>query len=482
MNILLITDDQHRCDAFSDLGVFPDLRTPRLDRLRAEGTTVENWYSNCPICMPARFTWMTGLYASQGASRLTANCHDWPLDQPTFAQALQHGGYHTALIGKVHRHAGLYPRNIVADEPGTRGLGFDDVFEVSGKGLCQWFDCRYVEHLAKHGLLEHYREHAQGAITRNAAGEPESPVTWEHRMDTLVGNEALRWIETYDGSQPFFTHISFCNPHPPLDTAHDGPLDFSRHQAAQMPDPVGDHDASSLAKWREQRALYCGLVEEVDYWVGQVLDAIEARGWLDETLVIFGTDHGHMLGDLGWDSKGQPYETSCRTPFTFRLPGCISGGQQSRVLAEAVDLPVTILEAVGMGADAQTPPLPSSPGRSVWPHLLGRDPAHRQHVFAECGLPDNGWQMVRDARFKYVHRSNAPDELYDLGRDPDERSNLADSTEHREMRCELQQRLIESLSWMRRPNSDDGAAVLKSLSYLSQSEYGRTRMAEFPTP
>ena len=456
LNILLITDDQHRWDFFEG-GVAPTLRTPALSRLAAEGTTLSHAFSNCPICMPTRFTWLYGLYASQARERLLANAHDWPTHFPSLAHALQQRGYDTSLIGKLHSHAGLFRRDLVADVHETQERGFNAALEVSGKSLAWWYDCLYTRHLARKGLLETYREDVASRCEQLGGREryAPSPLPCEDHMDSFIGARAREALGRLPDDRPFFMHVSFCGPHFPLDPPE--PY-FSRYRPEDMPPPEGVEDGEEMRRWQERRALYCGLIELVDHEIGRLLQRLDEKSLANNTLVIFTTDHGDMMGHRGFGGKGRPFDTATRTPAIVRLPGVIAGGKTLDGLVEAADLPCTILEAAGCGDDdAIGALLPNTPGRSWWEYARGETDTHRQWVFSECNT--GAWRMCRDRDWKYVFTTDGEDLLFDLRSDPWEFHNLIDDPALAERVSRMRAMLLESMSRCAAPNVDGGAGM-----------------------
>lgn len=442
-NILLITDDQHRWDFYGDTGVVPTLRTPNMDRLRADGATLTNAYANCPICMPARFNWCYGLYASQASDGLMANRWHWPDDLPSMPQALQRAGYHTAMVGKLHSHAGLESYDVTAHEDQTRARGFDDVLEVSGKSLVTWYDCRWTRHLESRGLLQRYKDDLRyrniqlGGCERYEPSFLETPDT----MDGFIGNQACQWLGDHRGEQPFFLHASFCGPHFPLDPPREF---FDKYRPQDMPAPVGVTDPAAIRQWQEHRALYCGLIELVDQQIGRLLDVLAARGLADTTAVLFTTDHGDMIGDLGLNHKGIWPDPSCRTPIMVRMPGLVQPATRLTGMVEAVDLPCTVLDIAGCGPDASVH-LPRTPGRSFWPYVTGQSPTFRPWAYSECG-GRRAWRMIVEDRWKYVFHTQGRDCLYDRIADPLDQTDLADSPAAAHHLARLRRQMIQSLT------------------------------------
>lgn len=446
-NILLITDDQHRWDFYGDTGAVPTLRTPNLDRLRAEGTTFSNNYAVCPVCMPNRFSWCYGLYPSQASYRLMANAHDWPSPGrfPSMPGRLQEAGYHTAMVGKLHSHAGLYSKDISVLEWQSRARGYHDVWEVSGKSLSYWFDCRYTHYLKGKNLLGTYRrdlERRNPQLGGRERYEP-SPLAEEDAMDSVIGRRAVQWLRSYNGERPFFLHVSFCGPHFPLDPPAEL---FESYRPEDMPPPAGLVDQGEHRKWQEYRALYCGLIELVDRQVGAVLDALKDRGWAEDTVILYGSDHGDLIGDLGQNGKGFWNDASCRTPVTV----CAPGGEVSvdRGMTQSVDLPLTILDIACLDTDQ----LSQSPGRSFWSRVGDTGENDRAWAYAECKNGPEEWRMVVDPDWKYVWHASRGEMLFRRSSDPDDMQNLV-SQAPPDVPAHMRRCLIESLAGCVAPNT-----------------------------
>jgi len=443
-NILLITDDQHRWDLYDNRTV-AGLNTPNISRLMSDGVTMTHAVSNCPICMPTRMTWMYGLYAGQVSSKLLVNDSDWPAFMPSLPQALRQAGYHTALIGKLHSLGGLRKRDVCAHEDETKDRGFDDVLEVCGKSLSYWYDCQWTRHLERKGLLKKYRDDVARRIEQLGGKTPyaASFLNPEDSMDGFIGANAAEWLKAYDRETPFFLHASFCGPHFPIDPPQKY---FDRHRPEMMPAPIGVDDAVDIDRWQKRMAAYCGMIEQIDDEVGRLISVLESKGQLDNTLIVFGTDHGDMMGHKNRDHKGWPEDTSMRTPYIFRLPSVLPSGKVSEAPMEAVDLPATVLSAAGL-MEAPGAYLPFTPGRSFWRYLQGHGEAPRQWAYSEMGLPGTRrcWRMVRSARWKFVQHHDGREEFYHLPDDMWEMNNLAAREEYGAQREDCRAALIRAM-------------------------------------
>ncbi len=402
--------------------------------------------------MPARFTWFFGLYPSQVAARLLTNAHDWPQGLPSFTQRLQQAGYRTALVGKLHSLAGLYRCDLRDRAAEVLGRGFDDVVEVSGKSLANWFDCDWTEHLRQRGLLDQYRDELKwrGELTGGIGPHAPTFLKTADTADGFIAEQATAWLQQREPNRPFFLHVSFCGPHFPVDPPK---AFFDRYDPRDMPAPEGHVDPARIDGFRKRRAAYCGLVEQIDQHVGELLDTLARQDALENTAVIFTTDHGDMLGHHGRTDKARPEDTSCRTPVIIRYPRAVPPGRTLDGMVEAVDLPCTILDAAG----AWTPDaLPGTPGRSFWPYVQGRREEHRNHVYSECGLPPSGWRMCRSRDWKYVIWDEGGQTLFSMGNDPWEQQNLAEQDDQQARPAEMRYQMLHSHRMAIAPNRDAG--------------------------
>jgi arylsulfatase A-like enzyme len=447
-NILFITDDQHRWD-FYDNRTVPSLNVPTLTRLQQQGTIFTHAYSNCPMCMPTRMTWVHALYASQVADGLMHNWHKWPTRLASMPAALQNHGYTTAMIGKLHAQ-GKWHNDLTHFEEEARGRGFDYVWEVCGKSFAEHVDCHWTHYLQSKGLLERYREDLKRRVESSGGTEPSDPsfLKTEDHMDSFIGRRVCAWLDSYSGQQPFYLHASFCGPHFPIDP----PEEYAcRYSADDIPDPVGVKDPEKIRYWKKRTAAYCAMIEHVDTEIGRVLETLERRGMARDTLVIFGTDHGDMMGHHDRAHKGWAYDTSCRTPYILHWPGKIPAGVVRNDMIEAVDLPITVLEAAGVKESPQKL-LPSTPGRSFLKAALGNGDGPRQWVYSEVGstmagwLGDqNGWRMVREQDYKYVNMPGGRELLFDMAADPWETRNRATDPDLQPQLQRMRLELIDSL-------------------------------------
>jgi arylsulfatase A-like enzyme len=485
-NILLIMTDQQR---FDSLGCYGSKWTisPNLDRLASEGTLFENCYTNNPICTPARSSLMTGKeLPGHGVYRL----HDkLPGNEVLFTERLRGLGYRTALFGKLHVSGRIeealrrHPKDgfDVYEYCCEPALDLDSPFNGYGR----WLREKHPDYYQKLKTSGRDRGHDPAEATMNR---------WA--ADGAIGfmeEQAQR-----GNGQPFFCMMSVFDPHNPYGNY---PLEMERFvDRPLIPVPVGPEDGGkipyafdaerehsylgSVAAFtpeaiREMRAGYAAMIAAVDLEAGRVLEALERAGLKENTLVVFTSDHGDMLGDHGTVVKGAMLHDPCvRVPLIARLPGAFDGGRRSASLVQLHDLAATFLSAAGAPLDDLAAWMPDS--RNIAADHSGRIDAFRD--FAVCayrnsGIDDTGryWDpaidttMIRRGRWKLhayhpvAGKQESPVyKLFDLQADPTEERDLAGSAEHARTLAVLKEDLI---AWLLaaelRQGSRGGAAVPK---------------------
>ena len=368
-NLLLLIPDQHRADWVAGGGL--PLRTPALQRLAERGICFERAYCTSPLCAPSRASLASGRhYAHCGVHD---NSRNYPLDQPTFYQALRGAGYRVAGVGKFDLHKDTTdPANAWWELDGSRLLdewGFTDGIDSEGKldGSNSYRDAGaprgpYLKMLHDRGLADRYvREHA----TRR-----------EH-------------LDAYTTALP--------------DDAYG---DNWVAGNAVHPDRAG------LLRTRQN---YAAMIENIDGWCGRLLDAVAARGELDDTVVVYASDHGEMLGDHGRWGKSTWREAAVRIPLVIAAPRGGTAGASTDALVSLHDLAATFLDYAGAA------PLPGMDAVSLRPVVDGRRAGHRP--VAVAGLAD--WRMVTDGRHKLVVSPAHPPLLFDREADACEDHDLA---------------------------------------------------------
>ena len=424
-NILFLMTDQHRWDYMGYAGhpLMTGL-TPSFDGLAAEGAVFTRCYSPNPLCMPARNAIHTGLYTFQSGQM--DNVGDWPMAVPTFTQALQDLGYHTALTGKIHAHEAVgYDIDLTDKEwdDEIHALGFDDVVQVAGKTMDFFTDDAYTHHLRERGLLYAYREDIVRRVESGSTGGAwPSILPEEEYIDNYVGRGAVEWVERYSGERPFFHMVSFCSPHTSFDAYRSA---LSTVDRTRIRLPAGNDLAPS---WADRIASYAAQIHIVDLNVGRILAALESRGWLDNTLILFTADHGEMLGDGGKTGKCHWEDASCRVPMLVRFRPWTGPRVVDETCVSIHDVAATFIGLAGEAEEATAGDaaagksasstdllrryLPGSSSRSLQPLLTGNADRVRDHAYSENGGQfGRPWRMLDSGELKYVWLRDSGEEL-----------------------------------------------------------------------
>jgi arylsulfatase A-like enzyme len=446
-NILIVMSDQHRADMMGCAGD-ASMRTPSLDALAAEGVRFSRVSCQGPLCMPSRASFMTERYVRDHG--VYTNWGEIAPDSPTYVRALREAGYHTALLGKAHLYLDEKLSVSHMDEMAGRleALGFAEVFETGDKFVGK-IPTRYTDFLSGRGLLGAYKKHI---ADRSYQGENEDgqnatkcvpmwdstpmPLPLDAYVDTWHGERAVQWVEGYDRDEPFFLFLGFPGPHDPWDAPeeavrrYDG-VDISMPGSTRRPDVEGtgrygalinsflwvsDSETMSDDAIRGMRRSYAADISVIDRAVGQLVDALARKGMLDDTWIVYTSDHGEMAGSHGLMSKCVLYEPAVRVPLIIRPPG----GCSPRVLdalVEQLDVPATARAIAG------APELEHSEGRSLLPALSGEpSPAPRRVTVSE----NWGFAAFETERHKLVVDEDAlePCQLFDLVEDAVEDRNL----------------------------------------------------------
>ncbi len=464
-NILILESDQHMPDAMSCAG-HKVLRTPHMDRLAREGVHFTQAICPSPLCQPSRVAMLTGRYPSQNGVLDNSGNHGQNFGkQWTFPRALQESGYYTGFIGKTHlgqKSGGLnYTDPEFIDH--FKSYGFDSTVATLGKvgaGLGKK-DCPYTLYLKEKGVYEAFSADMLkrfGPDKKNRVApwyaEP-SPLKEEDFHDCWISAQSARWIKDYQEDAPFFLWVNWGGPHSPYDapgkysTMYD-PKDVDLpYQDPREGYPAGRHGDTQV-EWAESdvrpmRANYYGLVNVIDDGIGQILQALEERGILDNTLVIFCADHGEMMGNHGVYSKQYMFRDAVGVPLIVSHPWAFEKNLKIDAAVGTMDLIPTILEVSG------APIAEGVQGKSLVPILTGQTTKHAEAVFSEMCSAETV-KMVRTDRYKYIlgdkwMEGDRPYKalLFDLREDPRELNNLSGSKEHSEVEQRLR-KMIEDWS------------------------------------
>jgi arylsulfatase len=448
-HIIWITTDHLRYDCISANGNAA-IRTPNLDRLAASGVVLEHCYAQNPLCMPSRASFMTGQYPCR--TGVTTNGPALPEDRgPTCAHVFGAAGYETAQIGKLH----FEPHDEMDLDPaGRRRYGFN-FMALSEEPGC--YEDAYVRWLrSEHPDYERImRVPRPRERMRKGPGREcwtvDAPAEASH-----AGFVASATIDYLRYGRPSFIHAGIYAPHPPLNPPADV---YALYADAEVPAPhwregedadkpeplcrmLRGRRAMAPEQLRERRRYFYAMCTLLDGQVGRLVDALRERGELDDTLILFMSDHGDMDGDHHMISKQHSfYEEVMRLPVVLHWPAGLKAGQRVGDLVEAVDLLPTLCELAGVRVPWQVQ------GRSIAPRLLGSDPGEpREDALAMYGSPGRPLcAMLRTPELKYIRYGRGAEVLYDLAEEPQEYTNRADDRACADRLAGVRERLLERM-------------------------------------
>ncbi|CCV04987.1 Sulfatase [Mesorhizobium metallidurans STM 2683] len=483
-NILLISCDQWRGDCLSAAG-HKVVRTPNADALAAEGVLFRRHYGGAAPCSPARACLYTGLY--QMNNRVCRN--GTPLDarHGNIALSSRGLGYDPTLFG--YTDVALDPRTLAPGDPALRsyegvlpGFTVRQFLPEHQKPWLSWLKLRGVD--ASAGSPDIHRPAGEADSTSRVVTSAPPVYSKDETPTAFLTGEFLRWLGEQGGDAPWFAHLSFISPHPPFivpepyNTMYDpadGPAfrragswqveaeshpylayDMGRQQRINFrPGAKGKVCDWGDDNFRRIRALYYGMISEVDAQLGRIWRAVKAADAWNDTIIVLTSDHAEMMGDHFMLGKGGFFDGSYNIPLIVRDPrrGKAAGTSVDR-FTEAVDILPTLLDLLD-----QDPP-PHLDGRSLKPFLDNeaprdwRDGAHWEFDFRsiaegeaerhfgiasrQCNLA-----VIRTERFKYVHFGGGlPPLLFDLESDAGELNNLAANPAYLSIRLELAEKLL----------------------------------------
>lgn len=475
-NILLITADQWRGDCVSMAG-HPTIRTPHIEAIAREGTYFSRHYAGAAPCSPARASIYTGLF--QMNHRVCRNGS--PLDArfDNIALAARRAGYDPTLFG--YTDVSPDPRRLHPNDPSL----------TTYEGVLQGFTSGQI-------LLEHEkpwlawlrsRGHASAKDRSvHLASAPDRPDTEfqppaygaDETETAFLTDRFLEWLGHQE--DPWFAHLSFLRPHPPFSVPEPylGLFDPAEGPAfSRAINRASDADIHPYVAWEMQRqkkssylfgaegrvadwqaidfarirAVYYGMIAEVDAQIGRIVAALRAAGQWHRTVVVFTSDHGEMMGDHWMLGKGGFFEGSYHIPLIVRDPGRQARGHRVDRFTSAADIMPTLCERMGVSAANHLD------GRSLQPFLDGEQPMDwRDTVLWEFDFRDIAGgsaekhfrlpsalcnlAVIRDENYKYVHFAGLPPLLFDLAEDPGEFVNVAEDPVYLRIRLGYAEELL----------------------------------------
>ena len=476
-NLLFLMPDQLRADFLSCYGA-DFIQTPHIDSLADHGVLYENTRTPAPICVPARATLLTGqnpiktgvLTNDQFLRPDLAACgiHTWP-------EHLCNAGYHTAAIGKMH----FYPWDI--------HLGFQDRVISEDK---RWLliEDDYHHFLKQHGYRKLHGDEHEGYHENKGAIVNRIP--WEYSWDHFVGKEACDYIRAYDKDQPFAMMVGFPGPHCPYDPN----LEFlEEFDPETMPEPIPDepvhisvlrqkHIDSNKLPWngvdytefttaqkKKVRAHYAALVKQIDHEVGTILETLRETGQLDNTIILFASDHGDHLGDRSLIGKSDFYESSIKVPLIIQHPE-MPERTTCTAPVSIEDITATLLQLGGCDVPQYMDSIPL-------PELGLTVAKPREYVFGFLAYGS----MIFDGEWKLTKYTTGDILLFNLKDDPTEQNNRINDPACQEMYHHLDTALTtEMLQSIHEAHADKRVAPhhLYNRSEFGQKDWQRT----YPLP
>lgn len=501
-NILFVICDQLRADHLG-FGGNSVVRTPNIDAIANGGTVFDKAFVNNPVCMPNRSTIMTGRMPS--AHGVVFNDRSLDPNANTFVRQLRSAGWKTALIGKSHLQHGMSreavtPSSLAPGRTSPLDRGWDTVehqerYESGEVVSCDdFYGFEHIELTIGHGAWSgghHYQwarakgathEQLRSGLDPQADVPDRSPEWWqvhaapfpdEFYSTTYVTERTIDFIETAASDDaPWMTWCSYPDPHHPMSPPEPW---FSRHNPdnidlpSHFEDP-GEHWPRHLqflrsldphpggfdqyvlpfgptkAQARHAIAATYGMIEAIDHGVGQIIDSLERTGQADNTIVVFTSDHGDMMGDHGLMLKGvMHFEGVLRVPLAINVPG--QSASRTTSLAASIDLPHTILDLCGIAAyqgmqGTSLVPVLTDPTADVRSSVLVEDDFPSAELVP--GMPIKTRTVVTD-RHRFTRDSDGFEMLYDLDTDPDELTNLAQLKPDLRIRSSLLTALTDSM-------------------------------------
>ena len=462
-NILYIMPDQFRFDCLGCYGN-PVIKTPAIDSLAQGGMLFKHGFVQNAVCMPSRSSMMTGRYAHEHG--VVDNSIGLADHETTFMHLLSRAGYYTAAVGKMH----MYPKH------GPQGFQYLDLSE--GKAGQNDNYRAYLEQkgLTGQGLKPKGEELAFGVST--------NALPAEDYIDSYVCRKAIKFIDE-NKRKPFCLwlgipgpHLPF-NPPEPYDTMYDpkevpfGPrVKGDLANKPSMRHIYREYGCKNLNEQitRKIIANYYGNITLIDEWVGKIVEALKRNGLYDNTLILFSSDHGELLGDHGliWKADNSMYDSNIRVPFIVHFPARFKANRRTEKMVQSVDIMPTFLELAGV----EIPPYVQ--GKSLVPILQGKRTKWTDAVFCEALNNDSGISspsrsitvlMVRTKKWKYIYNMEKESfcELYDMEKDPHECKNLIKNKRYKKVVADLREKIF---LWMCRTQSPLGGQTLQSMADL----------------
>lgn len=437
-NVLLLMADQMAAPALPIYG-HKVVKAPHLAALAGAGTVFDNAYCNFPICAPSRYSMLTGRLPN--SFDVFDNASEFPASLPTLAHYLKDLGYSTTLSGKMH-FVGPDQHHGFEDRPVT------DIYPADFAWVPDW----------TRGPTNAPSGISMRAVIEAGKCKRSMQIDYDDEVE-FYGLQKLWDLARAPERQPFFLTISFSHPHSPF-TSPAEQWDRYRHEDIDMPSvlPIPLEKLDEHSRWlyyshtrdlytvtdehvRNARHAYYGMISYVDDKIGRIMKTLEDTGQRDNTIVIFISDHGEMMGERGMWYKQTFFEWSARVPLIVAAPGVVAGTRVGKVVS-LVDLLPTVLDMVTEGNPPQT--CDPCDGNSMRGLLHGEEAGWPDIAIAE--YTDMGvcapCRMLRQGRYKYIYTHSHPGQLYNLCVDPKELDNLCGKQAYRDIERAMHERVL----------------------------------------
>ncbi|MHC4124028.1 MAG: sulfatase-like hydrolase/transferase [Planctomycetota bacterium] len=425
-NILIIHVDQHRIDCLGSYGN-PDIKTPNMDKLAADGVRYNNNFCCFPVCTPSRYSLISGLYVHEHSGWNNRSTLAPKFD--TFPKILKVAGYKTKAVGKMHY------------TPTYLDVGFQKMILSEQDGPGRWDD-DYHRYLMKNNLVDRndledqlvkeYRSHAPKEYW-DTFGAMVSNLPEKHHSTTWIGDQAIKEIQSWKSSSPNLLMAGFIKPHHPFDPPAPWHKMYDPEKLSLLPGwtdecldrnvkySIGYFDNRKLTKPALQRimAYYYASISQIDHHVGRMITLLKQKKLYDNTLIIYTADHGEFMGHHHMILKANyMYEPLIKIPLIIKWPGNLRAGTVSDSLVNNIDIAPTLCRAVGC-----------KPSLQMHGNDLSTQSASHDIIFAECG----GQTMARTKTRKLILANPPRENLYfDLQKDRLELDNLYNSPRYRD--------------------------------------------------
>jgi uncharacterized sulfatase len=471
-NLLIIHTDEHN---FRTLGCYRDLMTddqsyvwgkgvkvdtPHLDSLARDGAIATSYYAASPVCTPSRASIVSGLYPVHTGSPK----NDMPLNDGlvTFAEVLKRNGYATSYVGKWHLDGDAKPGFAPA-----RKFGWDDNRYMINRG--HWKLLKKSGNTAE--FIGSFNEKKNQYKFDISQADDKSFTT------DFLCDRTIEVIER-DKTKPFCVMVSIPDPHgpnhvrKPYDTMFaDMHFENPRTMDASTEDTIpgwssikGKNSADKGLK-QEQMQWYFGMVKCIDDNIGRILKYLKSQGLDKNTIVVFTSDHGDLMGEHKKHNKGVPFEASAKIPFMIRWPGHIPAGKVVRSAQSNIDFAPMALSMMGVAND-----LPEFHGRDTSADYLSSKKEVVDDRVVYITNAASRWVAAVDRRYKIVLSPSDDPWLFDLEKDPDELTNFYDHPEYKEIAAKLQAELVAQMERYAEPALEKGNLIYETGGSAGQAE------------